>query len=333
MKNLRKKTTATLLIAIFMISTIAVAIPVFAIPTVYDSHLIVAGTPGTTDTIVIDMPPGFTLGDLQSISWDYWLVEGYAPHVDIMLDIVVDGTADEALVVEYAYNDDDKHAPVGQPTYGCLTDDWYTTFSDDADGPAAVTDTAMAWATTGAPGPLGGTFGQYNFWYQSLADWKTGSTINTGGGDKTINADTLVLALEIEIDNWIVDTEVYVRNMLVNGVDAAELGLEATVIPAVISISVLPTAVNFGPIIDGGDSAVKWIKVSNTGNVAAVVTADTVSKFYQDYLEIESVAYGPWDLGTISATSFKNYDLQLVAVQGIGTHSGVLVFEATAPPP
>ena len=109
--------------------------------------------------------------------------------------------------------------------------------------------------------------------------------------------------------------------------------MEASVIPAIVSISVSPTTVNFGSIIFGEDSDVEVVTVTNAGNVVATITADISSEFYQDYLAIDTVAYGPWNLGTISAGSFEDYDLQLVDVQVIGTHSGVLVFEATPPPP
>ena len=56
MSRLREKTTATLLIAIFMISVFAVA--AYAIE---GTFLDADGTTGTEDRIVIDMPVGFTL--------------------------------------------------------------------------------------------------------------------------------------------------------------------------------------------------------------------------------------------------------------------------------
>jgi len=179
------------------------------------------GDPGSGDEarIVIPMPEGFTLGDLNSISWEYYLVTGYAPHVDIMVDTNGDGVIDDALVVEYAYNDADSTTSHGLG----LTGAWYTTFSDDGNGPAAVTDTAMAWATTGAPGPLDMT--DTNFIYHSLAEWKTGVTYTLGAVTKTINEYTPVLALEFEVDNWIVQTEAYIDNIEING-DVYDLEFE-----------------------------------------------------------------------------------------------------------
>ena len=336
MNRLREKTTATILIALFMISAFAIA--AYAVD---GTHLVATtGGPGTgtEDRIVIDVPDDFTLGMLESISWDEYLVAGYPPHVDVILDLDDNGEytiADEALVFEYAYNYE-SHALTEAPMpYGALTGAWYATFSDDTYGPAVIDDEAMAWATKGAPGPLGGDFGDDNFFYLSLADWKAGVTYQASGqAEKTINSDSIILRLEIEVDNWVVDSDAYVDNILVNELSETELNLEASVIPAIVSISVSPTTVNFGSIIFGEDSDVEVVTVTNAGNVVATITADIDSQFYQDYLEIDEVPYAsPWNLGTISAGSFEDYDLQLMAVLTMGTHSGVLVFEATPPTP
>ncbi len=69
------------------------AAPVAAVaPPVEGTQLITAGPEGPdgngdTDTIVVPVPDGTNLGDIVSISWDEYLVAGYAPHVDIMLDM------------------------------------------------------------------------------------------------------------------------------------------------------------------------------------------------------------------------------------------------------
>jgi hypothetical protein len=187
-------------------------------------HLKTIGTPGDGDEarIVIPMPEGFTLGELETLSWWEYLVAGYPPHVDVILDldgntVYDDGTFDDALVFEYAYNYE-SHADETWPTYDALTGDWYQTFSDDAQGPAMINDEAMAWATKGAPGPLGLEFGEENFFYLSLADWKEGVTYTAEGyNEKTINSDSIVLRLEIEVDNWVVQTEAYVDDIKIDG--------------------------------------------------------------------------------------------------------------------
>jgi len=179
-------------------------------------HLATAGDVGTGNEarIRIDFstfPEGDrpTLGEIESISWYEYLVEGYPPHIDIYLDIDGDGTADDALVIEYAYNDE-VHCASGWPTYGAVTGAWYQTFNDDGDGPAEIDDTANAWLNSGPPGPLGGE----DFIYGTLAEWKLGEVV----GGEAIDGDTVVLAFEIEVDNWIAQTEAYVDDIYITGV-------------------------------------------------------------------------------------------------------------------
>jgi len=161
---------------------------------------------GNEDRVRIYMPEGTVLNDIVSLSWDYYLYYGYAPHVDIMVDTDDDTVIDDALVFEYAYNDAvGYHMDEGQPTYGCLYDAWYATFSDDGEGPAAVTDTSYAWPTTGPAGP----FGTVCF---TLADWKNSITY----GSKTIDGGTPVLALEFEVDNYMAQTKAVINNIKMN---------------------------------------------------------------------------------------------------------------------
>ncbi len=178
-------------------------------------HLETTGTEGTGDEarIVFPLPEGTTLGDIESISWWEYLVQGYPPHVDISLDIDDDGEVDDRLVFEYAYNTEDHYADAPMP-YGALTGDWYKTFSDDDEGPALVDDTANGWLASGPPGPPG----DENFIYYTLEEWKDGVDIN-GDTSIDISSATLVLALEIEVDNWVVQSEAYVDDIVVNYVD------------------------------------------------------------------------------------------------------------------
>jgi len=169
-------------------------------------HLQTTGTLGSGHEarIRITMSAGTTLDDITSVSWREYLVAGYPPHLDIKIDKDGNGTEDDALVFEYAYNSE-THASAGQPTYGALNDAWYQTFSDDGDGPAEITDTANAWLSSGPPGPLGDP----SFIYGTLAEWKAG-TISASA-----NGTTPVIALEIEVDNWIAQTEAYVDSIAI----------------------------------------------------------------------------------------------------------------------
>jgi hypothetical protein len=74
-----------------------------------------------------------------------------------------------------------------------------------------VDDNAGAWLNSGAPGPPPGGAG---FIFFSLADWKAGKGVD-GDGSLDIDKDTCVLSLEIEVDNWIAETEAYVDDIVV----------------------------------------------------------------------------------------------------------------------
>ena len=184
----------------------------------YSIHLQTLGTPGGHEVegdgveadearIVYLVPEGTTLGDIESISWWEYLVQGYPPHVDIVVDI--DGSEDR-LVFEYAYNYE-NHCDEAPMPYGAVTGDWYQTFSDDDLGPFQIDGEANGWLASGPPGPLG----DENFIYYTLEEWKDGVDVN-GDASIDISSATLVLALEIEVDNWVVQSEAYVDDIVVN---------------------------------------------------------------------------------------------------------------------
>ncbi len=261
----KRKTKATLLIAIFILSTLALAIPLVisagnkvltTYPTlgatgvaaeatwatwdtdsgteVPDAHTdgdggllygvkLDTGTPtgsGDEGRIVIQMIEGFTLSDLDTISWWIWVVEGSTMSVDIILDLDEDGVyertlpnaPDDALVIQYAYNGMahyDEGAGTGD--YGVIHGAWFKTFDDDGDGPAVITSTTSAWATLGSPGPP--------LWNEgTLAEWEAGITYTAADqAEKTINADSHVLRLEFEVDNWGDKSVAYIDDIEING--------------------------------------------------------------------------------------------------------------------
>lgn len=191
---------------------------------VYDSttgttavSLVTTGTVGNGDsgTIVLTPNQSLTLGQLSSISWQEWLNAGYPPHVDVTV-MQNDGTID-TLVFEYGYNTPTHYAEgqiTGPTAYGALTGAWYATFSDDAGGPAAVTGTSFAWLNSGAAGPYPAGVPPFvgAFTGGTLAQWQAGAV--TG----TINGTCVVTKIEIEVDNWFIQTSAFVHGIMVNGV-------------------------------------------------------------------------------------------------------------------
>lgn len=148
----------------------------------------------------IHVPTDMALDDLSSVSWDADVVEGYAPHVDVLLDLDDDGLVDDSLVFEYAKVDpldcdDSGDYPVGE----------ISTFDDKG---IVVDGSAYAWLNSGPAGPCGDAV--FDASHKSLADWKTELS------------GARVLALEIEVDGWISDSEAYVSSVEINGQDMVD---------------------------------------------------------------------------------------------------------------
>lgn len=178
--------------------------------------LTTGGERGAGDTASIFLTPlsPMVLGNIQTIEWATFSVKGYPPHVDIKLDLDGNGVwsaPDDALVFEYAYNPE-AHSAIGQPDYGVAHNVWFSTFAD-----AVVNQNAKAWATRGAPGPLDGS--DSNFVYRTFAQWKGGVTYTLDAVQRTVNANSKVLLIEIEVDNWIPGSDVaaFVDDIVING--------------------------------------------------------------------------------------------------------------------
>jgi len=276
-----------------------------------------------TSTLVIPVGASATLGDISSISWESYLVEGYAPHVDILLDVSGDGNQDDALVVEYAYN---NPSATTAPTYGCTTGAWLATFGGD---PVAVISTSNMWLTSQAPGPLTAIEGagtgyeslSGGFYYATLADWVSGEYVIG------IDADTSVTAIEIEVDNWVVFTEAYVKNIVVN---STSVGTTTTVLEDVISISVVanPTTLDFGPLYPGDTSILSNVlTITNTGSVDAKVTVTTAAEFYNAALSLDTIPISTWS-GTILETESVEVDASVTVPSGwsAGVEAGTIIF-------
>lgn len=180
------------------------------------AHLATFGSedpPGDEARIIIPLPEGTTLGDIDSISWRTYLVNGYIPHVDIVLDYDGDTTRDDVLVAEGAHQNDND-ASVWQTSYMGADVGWIKTF----EGASGV---YTSWAMTGTCSDMETVNSETavwmiaandaNFGLDTLANFVGGKT----DGSITIDQDTAVLALEIEIDNWIYESEAFVDDIVI----------------------------------------------------------------------------------------------------------------------
>ncbi len=160
-------------------------------------------TAGDEARIVITLPSGTTLGDIDSISWWTYLVSGYVPHVDIVLDKDDNGFRDDVLVAEGAYQN-------GDSTTGWSTGSWFQTFDGvtaaypswagliGAPSVTEVDDTTAVWLNSSGQASI-----------DKLSAYKAGTAVGT------VDSSTVVLALEIEVDNWVAQSEAYVDDIAI----------------------------------------------------------------------------------------------------------------------
>ena len=150
--------------------------------------------------IVIPMPVGFTLGELDTISWWTFLESGYLPHVDIFTEV-------ETLVAEGAHVNNNL-------VTGWATGTWINTF----DGATGVYTPGRG--ITGSTSLLTTVNSETAVWFSS----GSAAILHTLGEFQTptlvagMNESTVVTKLEIEIDNWVVQSEAYVDDIKIDGV-------------------------------------------------------------------------------------------------------------------
>jgi hypothetical protein len=178
--------------------------------------------------IGLKLAAGTTLEDIASIRWWVRAISGYPPHVDLLLDLDKNGVSDETLVAEFAYQPyvgpGYAYASPGKPYghydpglggtyYNPTYSAWLETFQKNSGeaGTTFVSDDTVFWLASGQSGPYaGGYFGK-------LESFKDGDVEVIGGTQHApVNEDTVVLEIQIEVDNWLGPSEAYVDKALLN---------------------------------------------------------------------------------------------------------------------
>jgi len=195
--------------------------------------------------IVIELDPGTTLGDIESLSWWVNTTAGYPPHADLLLDIdgdgvfdggkkdLVNGTSlegdDDVLVAEFAYqpyigpgfNYTSPGVPYGhydpalqRSYYNLAYDQWVRTFQNETSETKTtkISNGTVCWLYSGLPGPYN------NIYFGIVKDFKEGNVEIIGGTQKApVDASTPVLEIHIEVDNWIGPADAYLDDITLNG--------------------------------------------------------------------------------------------------------------------
>ena len=175
---------------------------------------------GNEARIIIPMPKKTELGDIESISWWVYAVSGYPPHIDITLDCNEDTVVDNEDMLTAEMNLNCVGAPksiatlAGEISYNST---WLQTFELTAgDGFSAITDNTTFWVTKMGSGDLNAPSG-------TLGEWKSGIVASDPESEMTtpvISENTTVVQLEIEVDNWVSQTDAYVDDIeiIIDGV-------------------------------------------------------------------------------------------------------------------
>lgn len=191
-------------------------------------------TTGNEGRIRIEFNDEFALNDITNISWMQYVKTGYAAHVDIRVDLDGDGDEDDALVFEYDKSDD--ACGDGIPgSIGYPEDTWINTFDNKGTG---INDNSYGWLSSGNAGNCPGDL---NYDVRTLASWKANYT------------NAKVIALEIEVDDWVIASETFIDDVMLNGeliedFDNQNIQVE---INEGVTLAITPLTLNFGNVEAG----------------------------------------------------------------------------------
>jgi len=280
--------------------------------------------------IVLKLASGTTLEDIESIEWWVRTVSGYPPHVDLLLDLNDDGVSDDALVAEFAYQPyvgpDYHYQSPGVPYghydkdlwdkyYNPIYDTWVQTFQNDTAELKTnnVTDDTVFWLSSGLSGPYtGGYFGK-------LEDFKDGDVEVIGPETDLapVNETTVVIEIQIEVDNWLGPSEAYVDEVLVN-----EESIISELRPPTIKV-IKPDSKTYGHInipvkISAYDIfGVKevWFNVMDDGGEWYYTSNRTYTQpTLMQYLPVGSYTFYAWaenELGVVGRNSDVSFNVRV----------------------
>jgi hypothetical protein len=174
----------------------------------------------------------FTLNDLDNLSWRVNTTMGYPPHADILLSGDGENVSD-VLVCEFAYQPHEgtgyEYVSPGNPYghydpdlqdsyYNPPYDEWVQTFQN-ATGESAtsiIDNNTICWLGSGLSGPY--NISDPGAYFGKLSDFKEGTVTAIGREEEAgVSGDTMVIGLNIEVDNWMGPSEAYISGIALNG--------------------------------------------------------------------------------------------------------------------
>jgi hypothetical protein len=233
----------------------------------------------------------------MNMSFNHFVDHGYATHVDVILDL--GGGITDALVFEYAKVDPSDCDDVADYPTGAIN-----TFDDKG----KIDEDTYAWLSSGPAGPCGDA--TFDSMHASLADWKTGID--------SIDSTTPVLAIEIEIDGWIEESESFIDNIILNDILIENFDEETLVEVEIIELSLVsisPITIDFGSLSPG-----------TSGNPAlnGPVIIDPIGSNTDVHVEVTAVTGFPFETGLLldgSDPTSLFWDFACVEVDSICTYT------------
>lgn len=334
MNILRKKTTATLLIAIFMISMFAIAVSA-STSTIelydvndgsaewrkaeHDVKLYVAD--GSVDWAQVSIAVDIALEDITEMKFREYIgsysSSGWKVQVVLGVDLNGNGVFDSDLATwHFTHTIDslagDSFVSLEQPSGG-----------NPATGGWVLVDSlseTKCWEPT------------WTIAYLPFADF-----IAALPGASGISKTSVVKEVILQIGgsgSWMAETA-YIDDVTINGFTydfktSSSTSLESVVRDPVISITVSPTNVDFGTIIRGHDSDPVQMTVTNIGETKVKITTDVNPEFYQDNLYLGGDLADSWSYEPLGIGSSVDRTLVLKVPQSATPieYSGTLVFWA-----
>ena len=278
---------------------------------------------GPEGRVIITFNEVVTLNDITSISWMQNITNGYVSHVDVLIDTDSNGVSDDALVFEYA-----KVNPIDCDDVADYPTGVVNTFGDKG----IVDNAAYAWLTSG---PAGGCLSPpTEFFWHSLSAWKTGVNSSEANG-KTISGATRVIALEIEVDGWIMESQSYIDDIMINGAvienfESSEQTVNAGVI-ADLKLIATPNPINFGSTLKPGQESIQSITLTpGTSDLDISVSISSAASFIAgmeaDWEGSYSIYNG--DNMVINANTPKTFNTKITVPTGTksGAYTGVITY-------
>ncbi len=274
------------------------------------------------------------LSDLNTISWMQFVDHGYVSHVDVYIDTAGDGGgSDEALVFEYAKVDPNLCDGSSTPGDGIYPTGQLNTFGDKG----IVDAGAFAWKNSGPAGPCGDS--NFDSGHKSLTDWKT------------TFPNAKVIAIEIEADGWIAESEIFIDDVMINGelVENFDGSQEVEVeIVQLTLASITPVSLNFGSLSPGTNDnpavngPIMFDATGSNTNVRVEVSAVTGFPFETGLkLDGDDTPFGKfWNLDCVEnnnvctftpATTVPTLSIPAGAISGLKT--GMITYTITGPTP